>query len=119
MLPAYLGGMKKKEALERARALLDEVDMGHRVEHYPSALSGGERQRTAVARALVNEPALLLADEPTGNLDAEHAGMVSGLLFQEARKHNKTLIVVTHDDKIAAQAARRYSLSDGILQEQA
>jgi lipoprotein-releasing system ATP-binding protein len=115
MLPAYIAGMKKKDAVEKARALLAEVKLEERLGHYPSQLSGGERQRVAVARAMVNDPALILADEPTGNLDASNSNLVAELLYGEAERWGKTLIVVTHDERVAARAHIRYSLENGGL----
>jgi lipoprotein-releasing system ATP-binding protein len=115
MLPAYIAGLKKKEALEKAQALLTDVHMEQRATHFPSELSGGERQRVAVARALVNNPAIILADEPTGNLDVETSHIVSDILFECASKYNKTLLIVTHDLSIASRAETKYTLQNGIL----
>ncbi|MCL1836066.1 MAG: ABC transporter ATP-binding protein [Treponema sp.] len=115
MLPAYIAGMKKKRALERARALLADVRLGDRAGHFPSQLSGGERQRVAVARSMVNDPDLILADEPTGNLDPDNSALVTELLYAGAEKWGKTLLVVTHDEKLAARASRRYVLENGLL----
>jgi lipoprotein-releasing system ATP-binding protein len=117
MLPAYIGGMKKKQALEKARALLADVRLDDRVGHFPSQLSGGERQRVAVARSMVNDPDLILADEPTGNLDPDNSAAVAELLYAGAEKWGKTLIVVTHDEQVAARAAVRYTLDQGLLFE--
>jgi len=117
MLPAYMAGMKKKDALDRARALLGDVRLDDRVSHYPSQLSGGERQRVAVARSMVNDPDLILADEPTGNLDPDNSAIVSELLFAGAEKWGKTLLVVTHDENLAARASARYTLENGQLAE--
>lgn len=113
MLPAYVSGLPKKEALARARGLLAEVRLENRANHYPSQLSGGERQRVAVARALVNEPQLVLADEPTGNLDPANSAVVADLLFAVAEKHGKTLVVVTHDERVAERGDRRFHLEAG------
>jgi lipoprotein-releasing system ATP-binding protein len=115
MMPAYIAGMKKKEALERARALLEDVKLSGREGHFPSQLSGGERQRVAVARSMVNNPAVILADEPTGNLDPDNSAMVAEFLYAGAEKWGKTLIVVTHDEKVAARAAIRCTLENGTL----
>ncbi|MCL2210862.1 MAG: ABC transporter ATP-binding protein [Treponema sp.] len=115
MLPAYIAGMKKKEAVEKAKELLSDVRLENRKNHFPSQLSGGERQRVAVARAMVNNPALILADEPTGNLDPQNSDIVAQLLFENAQKWNKTLIVVTHDKKVANRASMRLVLEDGRL----
>jgi lipoprotein-releasing system ATP-binding protein len=119
MLPAYIGGMKKKAALEKARALLSDVRLDDRLGHFPSQLSGGERQRVAVARSMVNDPDVILADEPTGNLDPGNSAMVAELLYSGAEKWGKTLIVVTHDEKVAARAKIRYTLDKGLLVEEA
>jgi len=117
MLPAYIAGMKKKEALDRAKALLSEVRLDDRSAHYPSQLSGGERQRVAVARSIVNDPDLILADEPTGNLDPDNSAVIAELLFASAEKWGKTLLVVTHDENIAGRASARYTLENGQLIE--
>jgi len=116
MLPAYISGLKKKEALEKARALLSDVSLDQRIGHFPSQLSGGERQRVAVARAMVNNPDVILADEPTGNLDTDNRDMVAELLYSSAEKWGKTLVVVTHDKKVAARASIRYTLENGQLE---
>ena len=117
MLPAYIAGIKKKTAMERARALLTDVKLADRTGHFPSQLSGGERQRVAVARSMVNDPAIILADEPTGNLDPDNSALVAELLFASAEKWGKTLLVVTHDVKLAARASSRYTLENGLLNE--
>jgi lipoprotein-releasing system ATP-binding protein len=109
--------MKKKAALEKARALLSDVNLDDRTGHFPSQLSGGERQRVAVARSMINDPDVILADEPTGNLDPDNSAMVAELLYAGAEKWNKTLIVVTHDEKVAARAAVRYTLDKGVFVE--
>ena len=115
MLPAYVAGLSKKEALDRARDLLSDVRLEARASHYPSQLSGGERQRVAVARALVNDPELVLADEPTGNLDPANSAVVADLLFAAAEKRGKTLVVVTHDERVAARGDLRFRLEAGRL----
>ena len=117
MLPAYIAGIRKKEALDRARALLSDVRLDDRSGHYQSQLSGGERQRVAVARSMVNDPDLILADEPTGNLDPDNSAIVSELLFASAEKWGKTLLVVTHDENLAGRALTRYTLEKGQLVE--
>jgi len=119
MIPAYIAGLKKKDALARARTLLADVNLEERGSHFPSQLSGGERQRVAVARSMVNDPALILADEPTGNLDPSNSDIVSELLYAAAQKRGKTLIVVTHDEKAAARASVRLVLENGQLKGQA
>ncbi len=116
-LPAYMAGMNKKEALEKARILLKDVGLENRISHLPSELSGGERQRVAVARALINDPSLILADEPTGNLDPANAVMIGDLLFSMADKYKKTLILVTHDMNLASKGDHVYSIKEGCLNE--
>jgi len=117
MIPAYIAGMKKRDAADRARALLADVKLEDRKNHFPSQLSGGERQRVAVARSMVNDPALILADEPTGNLDPANSDIVSELLYAAAQKKGKTLVVVTHDEKTAARASVRLILENGQLSQ--
>jgi lipoprotein-releasing system ATP-binding protein len=113
MLPAYIAGAKKKDALEKARLLLRDVRLEDRQRHYPGQLSGGERQRVAVARSLVNDPDMVLADEPTGNLDAQNSAQVAELLYAGVEKWGKTLVVVTHDQNLAERAGLRYTLENG------
>ena len=115
MLPALIAGVKKNEAKAKAMELLEDVKMSNRINHYPSQLSGGERQRVAVARALINSPNLILADEPTGNLDKNNAELVKELLFSVVDKHKTTLILVTHDIEIAKSAQTWFSLEAGKL----
>jgi len=115
MIPAFMTGIRKKDALEKARVLLRDMKLDDRTDHFPSQLSGGERQRVAVARAMVNDPDIILADEPTGNLDPRNSAMVTELLYSGAEKWGKTLIVVTHDEKVACRAKIRYTLENGIL----
>lgn len=114
-LPAYMRSGDRKAAFARARGLLSDVGLGERLDHYPSQLSGGERQRAAIARALVNSPSLVLADEPTGNLDAASARGVRELLFGLSEKYGTTLVIVTHEPGLAAAAELRYELVDGTL----
>jgi len=118
MLPAFIAGMNKKEATERAKELLADIKMEKRKNHFPSQLSGGERQRIAVARSMVNEPAIILADEPTGNLDQQNSEIVAQLLFESVKKRNKTMIVVTHDKTVASRACVRFNLEYGQLIEE-
>ncbi|MDR0511996.1 MAG: ABC transporter ATP-binding protein [Treponema sp.] len=117
MLPAYMTGTKKKDAIELARLLLADMMLENRLTHYPSQLSGGERQRVAVARAMVNNPDIILADEPTGNLDSKNSMLVADLLFAGVEKWGKSLIIVTHDEKVASRAKICYTLNSGILGE--
>jgi predicted ABC-type transport system involved in lysophospholipase L1 biosynthesis ATPase subunit len=106
-LPLVLAGRPAAERRQRAREVLAAVGLDHRLDHRPTQLSGGERQRTAVARALVNRPAVLLADEPTGNLDSSSAAAVMDLLFARVRDHGMTLLLVTHDEELAKRYAGR------------
>lgn len=115
-LPALMAGLPRKDAMERAESLLAEVGLSERLRHYPSQLSGGERQRAAIARALVNKPPLLLADEPTGNLDSHNAFSVRSLIFDLVDRHGVTLILVTHDGGLAETASTRYELRNGRLE---
>lgn len=114
-MPALIAGMSKKEALERAKGLLEDVGISERAGHLPSQLSGGERQRVAVARALINNPTLILADEPTGNLDPANAQKIGQLLFSMVDKYKKTLILVTHDMTLAANGDRQLRIVEGRL----
>ena len=112
-LPLMFGGMPEKERRARARELLERVGLGERLTHRPTQLSGGEQQRVAIARALVGQPALLLADEPTGNLDTTTGVEIMRLLKDLNQEHGLTLLVVTHDPEVAAFADRVVRLRDG------
>jgi lipoprotein-releasing system ATP-binding protein len=114
-LPAYMRGDSRSHSFEKARLLLEDMDLGGRLHHFPSQLSGGERQRAAIARALVNSPGLVLADEPTGNLDEASARNVRNVLFELSARYGTTLILATHDRELAAAADVRYELSGGEL----
>ena len=115
-MPALIAGMPKKEAYERAGQLLQDVGVYARKNHLQSQLSGGERQRVAVARSLINNPQLLLADEPTGNLDPANAEKIGQLLFSIVDKYSKTLILVTHDMNLASKGDFQYRIVEGKLQ---
>jgi predicted ABC-type transport system involved in lysophospholipase L1 biosynthesis ATPase subunit len=106
-------GLPAGERRRRAAGLLDEVGLSARLHHLPNALSGGERQRVAIARAIANQPKLLLADEPTGNLDTTNAATVLDLLFDVQHRHGMTFVVVTHDDSLAARCQRCIRMKDG------
>lgn len=105
------------DALEQAAAALEALGLGQRLHHYPSQLSGGEQQRVALARASVMRPTLLLADEPTGNLDSETGKLIMDLLFTLQREHGTTLLLITHDPKLAARTDRQLVMQDGYLRE--
>ena len=111
MVPMEIAGVR--DAQRRARHLLEDVDLIARSHHYPSQLSGGEQQRVAIARAFANDPSIMLADEPTGNLDSHNGRHVFELMVEMNRKRNATLVLVTHDHELAALADRRISLRDG------
>jgi putative ABC transport system ATP-binding protein len=115
-LPLIYSGMKKVEREEKARRALERVEMKDRMSHKPSELSGGERQRVAVARALVNEPSLLLADEPTGNLDSRTGREILNL-FHRIHEQGNTIIMVTHDQEVANQAQRIIHIRDGQIEK--
>jgi predicted ABC-type transport system involved in lysophospholipase L1 biosynthesis ATPase subunit len=113
-LPMIFSGRARRERRDAARRSLEAVGLGHRLRHRPAELSGGEHQRAAIARALVNEPAILLADEPTGNLDSATAGEIIELLNRYVQAHGTTLILVTHDEELAARCTDRIvRLKDG------
>ena len=114
-MPLLIRRMPREQALTLAIEMLKKVGMGHRLEHMPGELSGGERQRAALARALVTQPACILADEPTGNLDRVTANQVFDLLLEINQAQNTSLVVVTHDLALAAKMQRQYRLEDGKL----
>jgi putative ABC transport system ATP-binding protein len=111
-LPMLFGGIKPKERAQRATELLTRVGLGDRIDHKPTELSGGQRQRVAIARAIVSDPAIILADEPTGNLDTSSGTDVMGL-FQELWKSGRTLVIITHDPALAKRASRIVEIRDG------
>jgi putative ABC transport system ATP-binding protein len=113
-LPLIYRGLRAKERRERARAALDQVGLSHRITHRPNELSGGQRQRVAIARALVTEPSLLLADEPTGNLDSATGQEIIGL-FGQLHAAGHTICLVTHEPTLAARCPRAIRLSDGLI----
>ena len=117
MLPGHIGGMKKKDALDKAGKLLEDLGLSGRAHHYPSQLSGGERQRVAVARSMINDPDVILADEPTGNLDPHNSETVAELLYRSAETWKTSLVVVTHDEKVAGRAQLHFELAGGTLRE--
>ena len=115
MMPALIGGAKRKEAKQRALELLSAVGLSERAEHKPAQLSGGEQQRVAIARALMNNPSVLLADEPTGNLDTHNRDEIQRLLFEVREKFGQTIVMVTHDERLAEMADRKIVMSDGAI----
>lgn len=115
MMPAWIGGMGDSEAKARATELLNDLGLSDRHAHLPSELSGGEQQRVAVARALMNTPDVLLADEPSGNLDSENAAKLHDLFFELRDKLGLTIIIVTHNEELAVRADRILRMSDGVF----
>ena len=115
MMPLRIGGVEEEQARQRAMTLLERVGLGGRVHHRPGALSGGEQQRTAVARALANDPAVLLADEPSGNLDHQNSERLHDLFSELARELELGMVIVTHNRSLAARADRVLQLEDGRL----
>ena len=114
-LPLVYAGVAAKERLERAKAALEKVELTQRMQHKPNELSGGQRQRVAIARALVNNPSILLADEPTGNLDSKTSAEILELLRNSAEAYNQTIVMVTHEAHAAAIADRILFLADGLI----
>ena len=114
-MPLLIAGESVKQARIRASELLQRVGLGHRVEHKPGELSGGERQRAAVARALINKPSLILADEPTGNLDSKTADQVYQLMLELNQELNVSFLVVTHDHELAARMGKVLHMEDGLI----
>ncbi len=112
-IPALIRGVPMKEASERALELLTFMKVDHRATHKPQALSGGEQQRVAVARALMNRPMAVLADEPSGNLDSQHARELHELFFRLREQYNQTFVIVTHNEELAAMADRKITIIDG------
>ncbi len=115
LMPAWIAGRPRAAAQRAAEQLLRDVGLGGKLARYPSELSGGERQRVAVARALVNSPRLVIADEPTGNLDERNSEAVRELLFDLVRRYGRTLLVATHDARLAACGDRTLALAHGVL----
>ena len=113
MMPAWIAGTSDAKGRLRATELLQELGMGHRMEHNPSELSGGEQQRVAVARALMNGPRVLLADEPSGNLDSENAALLHDLFFDLRERLGQTIVIVTHNEQLAQRADRVLRMEDG------
>ncbi len=114
-IPAFINGQSKEESAKRAKELLSYLGLAERLEHKPTQLSGGEQQRVAVARALMNKPAVVFADEPSGNLDSESSQELHQLLFQLRDDFQQTFVIVTHNEELAKMSDRRLVMRDGIL----
>lgn len=114
-MPLLIAGIKVKEAQQKALAMLDSVNLSHRAKHRPSELSGGERQRIAIGRALINQPSIVMADEPTGNLDQATAESIFELLINLNQQHDTAFLVVTHDLNLANKMEQQYMMSHGVL----
>ena len=116
MIPAYIAGTSQRQAKDRAKELLDFMGLGDRATHKPAELSGGEKQRVAVARALVNNPAIILADEPSGSLDTQNKQELHQLFFDLRDKFGQTFVIVTHDEQLATLTDRTIHLRDGMIE---
>lgn len=114
-LPAFIAKRDEKTTRQRAESLLETLNLGHRLNHFPSQMSGGEQQRTAVARALINEPAIVFADEPSGNLDSQNAEELHQLFFRLRDELGHTFIIVTHNETLATLADRTITIRDGVV----
>ncbi len=114
-IPGYLGKRNPAEVEKKAKYLMDYLGISHRLSHKPSEMSGGEQQRAAIARALVNDPLIIFADEPTGNLDSHNAEEMHKLFFQLRKEFNQTFVIVTHNEKLASEADRKLEMADGKL----
>lgn len=118
MLPALIGGEMRKEAEQKAEKLLGFLGLSHRLEHKPAALSGGEKQRVAVARALINDPLVVFADEPSGNLDSRNQEELMGLFVSLRDQFRQTFVIVTHDEHLATKSDRTIFMRDGLIVDQ-
>lgn len=114
-LPGFLGGNPEKEVQQRAEHLLEMLGLSHRLHHKPSEMSGGEQQRTAVARALINSPRIIFADEPSGNLDSKNADELHNIFFKLRDEFNQTFVLVTHNEQLANMADRKLVMKDGLM----
>lgn len=117
-MPLWIGGAAKKEAKKKAEEVLETVGLSHRMQHKPGELSGGEQQRVAIARAIVHRPAIVFADEPTGNLDTANAASVHQLFFKLREEYRQTFVIVTHNTQLAAMADRTLMMKDGIIEKE-
>jgi lipoprotein-releasing system ATP-binding protein len=116
-LPMIISGVSHSKAIANAVSLLNELDLAERITHYPNQLSGGEQQRVALARALINNPKIVLADEPTGNLDPEHSNEIWDMILKLNQERGQTFVIVTHDVANASKAQVTYNLSEGKLEK--
>lgn len=114
-IPAFIAGVSRSDAVSRANEIIKFLGLGHRLEHKPNELSGGEQQRVAVARALINNPDVILADEPSGNLDSNNKKELHELFFTLRSKYNQTFVIVTHDNDLAGMSDRTITMHDGLL----
>lgn len=117
-MPLWISGSGQKEAKMKAAEVLEKVGLSHRLEHKPGELSGGEQQRVAIARAIVHRPAIVFADEPTGNLDTASATSVHELFFQLREEYKQTFVIVTHNTQLAAMADRTLMMKDGVIEQE-
>lgn len=115
MIPGFIARKNESALRKKAQGVMELLGIAHRLDHKPSELSGGEQQRTAVARALINDPALILADEPSGNLDSKHAQELHQLFFDLRKQLNQTFIIVTHNQQFAGMADRKLEIKDGVI----
>ena len=114
-IPAFIGKMNREKAERKAKEILSFLKLDHRIDHKPKELSGGEQQRVAVARALINEPSVIFADEPSGNLDSENKKELHDLFFSLRDKYNPSIVIVTHDDSLANMADKKLTMRDGLF----
>jgi lipoprotein-releasing system ATP-binding protein len=114
-IPAFIGKMQRAKAESKAKEILSFLKLEHRMDHKPKELSGGEQQRVAVARALINEPSVIFADEPSGNLDSENKRELHDLFFSLRDKYNPSIVIVTHDDSLANMADKKLTMRDGLF----
>ncbi len=114
-IPAFIAGVSRPEAVSRAKEIIEFLGLGHRLEHKPNELSGGEQQRVAVARALINNPDVIFADEPSGNLDSNNKKELHELFFTLRGRYNQTFVIVTHDNDLAGMSDRTITMHDGLL----
>jgi lipoprotein-releasing system ATP-binding protein len=115
-IPAFIAGTSKSEAEKKAKELLDYLGLSDRIQHKPSEMSGGEQQRVAIARALINQPSIVFADEPSGNLDAKNSAELHDLFFDLRKHFNQTFVIVTHDPILADKADRKIVIRDGFIE---